>query len=443
MFSAAGLQGVQTMAKQCGDGGEGSESLAARPIGRREFIRTAAALTAAGVVSIGPHAWAARALEGDASRKRLVVVFMRGAVDGLNVVVPTSDGQYYEQRPTIAIPRSGDGAAINLDGHFGLNPALSGLMPYWNDGTLAFIHACGSPDPTRSHFDAQDFMESGTPGIKTTSDGWMNRVLGALPGAHGPTEAVSLGPTVPRILTGRIAVANIPLGRAADHPMPLDNPKIEDAFDRLYSGGDALSRAYREGRVARKRLLGELAADMREADNGAPTPAGFGDDSDRLARLIARDPGIRLAFAALGGWDTHVNEGSNKGQLTNHLKPLGDGLASLAKQVGPAYDDTVILVISEFGRTVHENGNGGTDHGHGNVMWVMGGPVRGRRIYARWQGLEPSALYQERDVPVTTDFREPISQVLRVHMGLGSSEIKRIFPGIPTASGNTAGLIKA
>ena len=431
------------MAKRCGESEERAGGGLARGLGRREFIRAAAALSAAGITLIGPHAWAARALGDDPSRKRLVVVFMRGAVDGLNVVVPTGDGPYYEQRPTIAIPRGGDGGAINLDGHFGLNPALDGLMPYWNDGTLAFVHACGSPDPTRSHFDAQDFMESGTPGVKATSDGWMNRVIAALPGAHGPTAAVSLGPTVPRILSGAMAVANIPLGRAADHPMPLDNPKIEDAFDRLYDGRDALSRAYQEGRVARQRLLGDLMADMREADNGAPGPAGFGNDTDRLARLIARDPGIRLAFAALGGWDTHVSEGSNKGQLTNHLKPLGDGLASFARQLGPAYDDTVILVISEFGRTVHENGNGGTDHGHGNVMWVMGGPVRGRRVYARWNGLDPGALYQERDVPVTTDFREPIGQVLGVHMGLGAPALRRIFPGAPAASGNTSGLIKA
>ncbi len=416
---------------------------AIKPIGRREFLRGAAALSAAGIFMIGPQAWAARALEGDTSRKRLVVVFMRGAVDGLNVVVPYGDTQYYEQRPTIGIPRTGgDRAVIDLDGHFGLNPALDSIMPMWNDGTLAFVHACGSPDPTRSHFDAQDYMESGTPGRKGTGDGWMNRVVAALPGAHGATEAVSLGPTVPRILCGPMAVANIPLGRAAARRLPLDNPKIEAAFDSLYNGDDPLSRAYQEGRVARKRLIVELEQDMTEANNGAPSPEGFSDDTGRLARLIARDPSIRLAFLALGGWDTHVNQGSSQGQLANHLKPLGDGLTSFVKDLGPAYNDTVILVISEFGRTVHENGNGGTDHGHGNVMWVMGGPVRGRRIYARWSGLSREALYQERDVAVTTDFREPIGQVLRTHMSLPPSQIDRIFPERPRDSGNTNGLIR-
>jgi uncharacterized protein (DUF1501 family) len=424
--------------------GNGAGAVPGLAIGRRDFIRGAATLAAAGVVMIGPHAWAARALAGDSSRKRLVVVFMRGAVDGLNLVVPYGEPRYYEQRPTIALPRGGGAdAVLDLDGHFGLNPALAPFMPLWKDGTLAFVHACGSPDPTRSHFDAQYYMESGTPGIRTTGDGWMNRVHAALPGAHDPTEAVSLGPTVPRILSGPLAVANIGLGRAAMRPLPLDNPRIEAAFDRLYSGDGALSRTYREGRAARRKLEAELEQDMTAADNGAPSPKGFPNDTARLARLIARDPGIRLAFLALGGWDTHVNQGAVGGQLANHLKPLSEGLASLVKDLGPAYDDTVILVISEFGRTVHENGNGGTDHGHGNVMWVIGGPVRGRRVYTQWKGLAPAALYQERDLAVTTDFREPIGRVLESHMGLPASRIDRIFPGRPPATGNTGGLLKA
>jgi uncharacterized protein (DUF1501 family) len=412
-------------------------------IGRRQFIRGAATLAAASIVMVGPRAWAARALPGDSSRKRLVVVFMRGAVDGLNVVIPCGDSQYYEQRPTIAIARgSGGGAAIDLDGHFGLNPALESLMPMWKDGTLAFVHACGSPDPTRSHFDAQDYMETGTPGVKSTRDGWMNRVMAALPGTRSPTEAVSLGPTIPRILSGLQTIANVPLGRGAARRLPLDNPEIEVSFDRLYSGDDPLSLAYQEGRAARKKLIADLRGDMTEADNGAPRPYGFPDDTGRLARLIVRDPSIRLAFLSLGGWDTHINQGSAKGQLANHLKPLGDGLANLVNDLGPAYDDTVILVISEFGRTVHENGNAGTDHGHGNVMWVMGGSVRGRRIYAQWHGLAPAHLYQERDVAVTTDFRDPIACVLRSHMGLPAIQIDRIFPARQPDSAYTAGLIK-
>jgi uncharacterized protein (DUF1501 family) len=225
--------------------------------------------------------------------------------------------------------------------------------------------------------------------------------------------------------------------------MPLDNPRIEQAFDRLYDGTGAISRAYKEGRASRKKLLAELEQDMMQADNGAPSPNGFSSDTARIARLIQHDSTIRVAFMALGGWDTHVSQGSVQGQLANHLKPLGDGLASFASQLGPAYNDTVILVISEFGRTVHENGNAGTDHGHGNVMWVMGGPVLGRRVYAHWPGLSRDDLYQGRDVPVTTDFREPISHVLGAHMGLRSDQIGRIFPNRPADSGNLSTLLKA
>ena len=412
-----------------------------RNLHRREFLRAAAVASAAGVLILGPHAWVARAASGDNSRKRLVVIFLRGAVDGLNVVVPYGDSEYYEARPTIALPRSGDGAVLRLDDHFGLNPALGSIMPRWKEGTLAIVHACGSPDPTRSHFDAQDYMESGTPGLKITPDGWMNRVLAALPG-HGPTTAVSLGPVVPRIFAGRTPVANIASGRGAARPLPLDNPRIEAAFDRLYDGRDPISVAYQQGRAARQKLLGELQQDMTEANNGAPSPDGFAQDAEQLARLIQRDASIRLGFMALGGWDTHVNEGALKGQLANHLKQLGDGLAYFTQQLGSAYDDTIILVISEFGRTMHENGNGGTDHGHGNVMWVLGGPVRGGRIYGRWPGLAAGDLYQERDLAVTTDFREPISTVLHGHLGLSAVQVESIFPHRPRDTGNTARVIR-
>ena len=182
-------------------------------------------VSAAGILLLGPNAWAARALEGDSSKQRIVVIFLRGAVDGLNVVVPYGEPNYYDARPTIAIgQRGGEAGVLDLDGFFGLHPALEPMMPYWKDSTLAFVHACGSPDPTRSHFDAQDYMESGTPGVKSTNDGWLNRTLAVMPGSHSPTEALSLGATVPRILAGRMAVANMPLGRAAARPMPLDRP---------------------------------------------------------------------------------------------------------------------------------------------------------------------------------------------------------------------------
>jgi uncharacterized protein (DUF1501 family) len=417
---------------------------AAGTVSRREFLKRAALLGAAGLVTIGPAGWAARATASDGNRRRLVVVFLRGAVDGLNVVVPHGEPAYYENRPTIAIARSGgDGAVINLDGYFGLHPALAPIAPLWNEGTLAFVVACGSPDPTRSHFDAQDYMESGTPGVKRTADGSMNRVLAAMPGTHQPTEALSLGPTVPRILAGPMPVANLPLGNAAARPMPMDRPLIETAFDRLYTGDDPLARAHREGRASRARLMSELQQDMAAASGGAPGPAGFSNDATRLARLVRRDPSIRLAFLALGGWDTHVNQGGASGQLANHLRPLAQGLADFRSALGDAWSETIVLVISEFGRTVHQNGNGGTDRGHANAMWVMGGPVGGRKLYGRWPGLAPSQLYQARDLAVTTDFREPIAIVLAAHLGLGAVQVERVFPGRPAPSGNIKGSLRA
>lgn len=398
---------------------------------RRDFLRLSAGTT---LLSFGPGAWAATAEGGP---KRLVLIFLRGAVDGLNVVVPHAERTYYEVRPTIAIGGPGtDLGALPLDGRFGLHPALAGLLPLWNDKKLAFVHAAGSPSATRSHFDAQLFIENGTPGDSTTREGWMNRLLAALPEPHGPTDAVSVGPTLPQILRGSLPVANMPLGPEAARLMPLDRPEISRAFDRLYAGSDPLSEAYREARAARTELLDDIASEMRRADNGAPPPNGFPRQAARLAHLIRRDRNIRLAFADLGGWDTHVNQGKGKGQLANRLQPLGDGLAALAKGLGKDWEDTVVVVISEFGRTVHENGNGGTDHGHGNVVWVLGGSVHGGRVYGDWPGLAKEQLYQSRDLAVTTDYRTVFAVILERHLGLADNQLAQIFPGLPPTRSN-------
>ena len=403
---------------------------------RREFLKISSLIPALTLQPLGNIGWAARVNDADAGRKRLIVVFLRGAVDGLNLVIPYNESSYYDGRPSIAIPAGGGANALaDLDGQFGLHPALASLMPLWRERSLAFVHACGSPDATRSHFDAQDYMESGTPGVKSTPDGWMNRLLAALPGAHAPTQAVSFGPTLPRIFSGKMTVANVSVGGNATRPMPLDRPVVSDAFDRLYAGNDALSRAYREGQAARKELLGELKQDMEASSNGAPSASGFVEIADQAARLMARDRHIQLAFMAVGGWDTHVNQGASAGQLANHLKPLGDGLANLARQLGAAYGDTAIVVMSEFGRTVRENGNGGTDHGHGNVMWVMGGAVRGGKVYGKWPGLSEENLYQGRDLAITTDFREVIATVLARHLKLDGRKLAGVFPGFhPSAA---------
>ncbi|HVH78847.1 MAG TPA: DUF1501 domain-containing protein [Stellaceae bacterium] len=394
---------------------------------RRNFLALAggAALTP----MLGP-VWAARA---DEAPQRLIVVMLRGAVDGLNVVVPYGEQAYYDVRPTIAIQKPGvENGALPLDKRFALHPALSALMPLWNDKKLAFIHAAGSPDPSRSHFDAQQFIENGTPGHATTPDGWMNRVLAAMPGARNPTDAVSIGPTLPFILRGPVSVANLPLGPNAAQPMAIDQPQVASAFDKLYAGNDKQSITYRQGREARTQLVADMSNDEQKmANNGAPPADALPAMAERLAGMMTRDPHIRLAFASLGGWDTHVNQGAHNGELANRLRPLGEGLATLARALGTDWANTVVVVISEFGRTVHENGNHGTDHGHGNVIWIAGGKVNGGKVYGEWPGLADTQLYQGRDLAMTTDFRHPLALILERHLRLPDKAMAKIFPGMP------------
>jgi len=403
---------------------------------RRDFLRYSAATAGLALLPLGSRGWAVQ--NPGAGKERLVVIFLRGAVDGLNVVVPYTEQNYYALRPSIAIPRPGQNAgALDLDGRFGLHPALQSLTPLWKERTLAFVHASGSPDGSRSHFEAQAYMETGTPGVKTTHDGWMNRVLAALPGQHAPTEAVNFGRTLPKILEGRMPVASIPghdRGHGHETDAPTQDANANAIFDRMYIGSDAISVAYREGRQAQTQLMSDLARDMREAAAGAPTPKGFADDGAKLCKLMRQDPTIQLAFFALSGWDTHVREGASDGQLANHLKALGEGLSQIRSGLGDIYSRTVVLVISEFGRTAHENGNGGTDHGHGNVIWVMGGAVNGGKVYGSWPGLDEDELHEGRDLAVTTDFRTVIASVLQHHMRMPADSMARLFPAAPTDS---------
>ncbi len=404
---------------------------------RRKFLRTIAAAGAGllpGVLPLGGASWAPSGYEP--RDRKLIVVMLRGAVDGLSVVVPYAEANYYRARTSIAIPRPGqDGGALDLDGRFGLHPALASLQPLWQQGTLAFVHATGSPDPTRSHFDAQDYMESGTPGRKSTADGWMNRLLATLPGPAAPTRALSIGPVMPRILSGPVSVTNLGSGPGATRPTLIDRPAIGAAFAQLYSGDDKLSRAYQEAQTSRQSVMATLDDEMQAASGGAPLPNGFPNDAARLARLMRGDARIQLAFMALGGWDTHANQGAAQGQLANRLAPLGQGLAALVEGLGKAYDNTMIVVMSEFGRTVRQNGNGGTDHGHGNVMWLMGGRVTGGKMLGPWPGLDESRLYEGRDLAVATDYRTVLASALREHLALTDAQLDRVFPGRTDRSG--------
>ena len=405
---------------------------------RRAFLTGTAA--AGMMLPFGRAAWAAR-LGGPGPR--LVVVFLRGAVDGLNVVVPYTDAAYYDDRPTIAVARPrDDGGVRDLDGRFGLHPALDALMPLWRKRQLAFVHACGSPDPDRSHFEAQAYMETATPGVPGTTTGWMNRLAAAMH-FDRPSDMVAFGATTPLIVRGPTAVATFPTGRAAARPQPIDRDPVRQAFDPLYETDPRLAAVWREARQARAKLLSDMESDMSASAEGAPDPQGFPTDAAHAARMMVADPGVRLVFFQLGGWDTHVNQGAAKGQLAGHLKPLGDGLAALCTGLGPVWDETAVLVISEFGRTAHENGNRGTDHGHGNAHWLLGGRIGGARVYADWRGLSQDALHQQRDLPVTTDFRSVIALVMQRHLNLPAAAFARVLPGFAPDFRNIAPMLAA
>lgn len=400
----------------------GSSRAPARP-GRRRAIAAGLALAGAPAVHAAP--------EG-VDRRALVVVMLRGAVDGLSVVVPHGDPEYTRVRREIAIaPPGAEGGALPLDASFGLHPALSALSPHWASGRLAFVHASGSPDPTRSHFDAQDFMESATPGRRTTPDGWLNRLLAELGPPDGAgVRGISVGPTMPRLLVGAAQVASLPGGAAANRRAAVPAGPVGEALDRLYSGDPHASAAWAALRESSAMIA---AADDLPAMDAAVAPgalpfAALPAEAMRLGRLLAREPSIRAASFSLGGWDTHVNQGGARGQLANRLQALANGLDALARGLGPRFDDTVVLVMSEFGRTVAQNGTQGTDHGHGNAMWLLGGRVRGARVHGRWPGLETAALHDGRDLAITTDFRQVIAQVLERHLRLDDARIARVLP---------------
>jgi uncharacterized protein (DUF1501 family) len=398
---------------------------------RRQFLLAATGL----LLPIGSTGMAARAADGDP--RRLIVIFLRGAVDGLSVVVPHGEEEYYDARRSIALAQpKRDNGVLDLDGHFGLHPSLAPLLPLWRENSLGFVHACGSPDPTRSHFDAQLFMENGTAGHGAGTDGWMNRLLGQLPGPATASRALAFGPQVPRILTGAQPVANVGSGARADRKLPIDRPEVAEAFAHLYGGDDRLSQNLQDARQTRMRIQGDMGEEsVMTGSEGAPNADGFAADAQRLAKLMRRDPEIRLAFFALGGWDTHIRQGNAEGALARNLKGLGDGLAQLASGLGPVYGDSLILVMSEFGRTVHENGNGGTDHGHGNVLWALGGPVAGGKVGGVWPGLSEDRLYERRDLAITSDYRSVLGPAVATHFGLAPQSAGSLFPGGPAVGG--------
>ena len=367
---------------------------------------------------------------------RLVLVLLRGGMDGLSLVVPHGDGAYYANRSTIALARPGDAdGVLPLDALFGLHPAASALLPWWEAKQLAFVHASGSADPSRSHFDAQDSMETGTPGRKDTRDGWMNRLASVLGPASPSAEArrmlaVGLGPTLPRILQGEAPVASMEGSRTAARGQSPEEQAVA-AFSALYDGADPLARSMQQFNANRREMLAALGSDDPKADAGALSLAGLARDTNRLGRLMAADRRVRLAFVPVAGWDTHVNQGGARGQLAGKFTLLAQGLDALARGLGEQLRETTILVLSEFGRTVRQNGNGATDHGHGNVALLLGAGVRGGKVHGEWPGLESAALYEGRDLAVTTDFRALIAEVLEQRFRLPDRALASVLPEAP------------
>ena len=376
---------------------------------------------------------------GSPASRTLIVVFQRGAVDGLSLLVPHAESAYYAARASTAIPRPGaSGGALDLDGHFGLHPVLEPLLPLWKSGRMAAVAAAGSPDNTRSHFDAQDYMESGTPGQKSTRDGWLNRLLlsQAESGRASPFAAVAMTAQTPRSFAGRApVVAMTSLERFAVNAGAYSD-SMSGGFEQLWqqAGADALADAGQETFEALQ-YLQQSGAARRPAENGAVYPTGaFGQGLRQLAQLVKAGVGLRLGFAESGGWDTHVNQGAGAGQLANRLREFGQGIAAFLTDLGPSRDEVMLVTMSEFGRTVRENGSRGTDHGHGNTMLLFGNALNGGRVHGRWPGLEKSQLHEGRDLEITTDFRSVLAEVAQRH--LRASNLANVFPGFsPQAVG--------
>ena len=411
---------------------------------RRFFLRNGA-LALAGTATIpGFLVRSVLAEVANTRRGRLVVIFQRGAVDGLNVVVPYREKNYYAMRPTIGIAAN---QVLDLDGFFGLHPSMAALKPLYEHGQLAIVHAAGSPDMSRSHFDAQDYMESGTPGIKSTQDGWLNRALQAEDLRHSTEHtafrALALGSQVPLTLKGKIpalALGNVNNFAVGGHVEAPVSPAAS-AFQAMYAeSGDSILHATGEETFEAVKML-------RAADPGQYSPAAgveypnssFGNNMKQIAQLLKANLGVEAAFTDVSGWDTHINQGGVEGQLSNRLRDFSDSIAAFWRDMGDQAEDVTLVTMSEFGRTARQNGTGGTDHGHANAMFVLGGRVKGGKVYGRWPGLADHELNEGRDLAVTTDFRAVLGEV--VSQSIGANNFELMFPGAKLDAGRLLRLV--
>jgi uncharacterized protein (DUF1501 family) len=401
---------------------------------RRVFLKGGAlAIVGTSVIPsfLARAVYAAETVGAGTGKRRLVVLFQRGAADGLNIVAPYAEPAYYAMRPSIALPRPrGSEGLIDLDGFFGLHPSMAAFKPLWDSRHLAIVHAAGSPDNTRSHFDAQDYMESGTPGVKSTEDGWLNRVLGGTNEEEAsPFRAVAMGGSLPRTLAGPSPA--VAMGNIRDFTVGGRGPAgniVGGSFESMYEQSvDTVLHGAGSETFDAVKMLRSANPEKYKPAAGVSYPRGrFGDSLLQVAQLIKADLGVEVAFADIGGWDHHVNEGGVQGQIANITREFSQAIAAFWTDLGDMAGDTVIVTMSEFGRTARENGNRGTDHGHANVMFVLGGPVKGGKVYGRWPGLQPEQLHEGRDLAVTTDFRQVLGEAVYRH--LGNRQLDKVFP---------------
>ena len=363
-------------------------------------------------------------------RRTLVTIFQRGAMDGIMAVAPLGDPGLAKLRPGLALPERGEGALLDLGNGFGLHPAFAPLVPHWRDGTLAIVHGVGSPDPTRSHFDAQDFMETGTPGRKGTPSGWLNRAASMLPGEAGSFRALSMTAALPRSLAGEepvLAVADLEQFRLLGRRRLPTGATTANGFESLYeqTSSELLRGTGRESFDAIETVR-RLDVSGYRPDHGAEYPASkLGRALRQIALLVKSDVGLEIAFAESDGWDTHVRQGA--GVFANRASDLAEAIAAFRADLGPRGDDDVLMTMTEFGRTLHENGSGGTDHGRGSCLFVLGSEVRGGKVHGTLPRLREDELEDGRDLPVTTDFRAVFAGVAGPHLGLGDDDL--LFPG--------------
>ena len=405
---------------------------------RRFFLKTSGiGLASFGFMAAAPdflhHFASAQTKSAFGKKKVLVTIFQRGAVDGLNMIVPHGDPEYYDLRRSIAVPQPGKTeGAIDLDGHFGLHPSMQPLERFWKSNQFAVIHAAGSPDNTRSHFDAQDYMESGTPGVKGTRDGWLNRALQATATKEeSPFRAVSMTQSLPRALYGK--APSVAMTNLSDFTIKagLYTTDLKGGFEGLYeqNAKDSLGETGKETFEAVNFLRSANPAQY-SPENGAVYPnTEFGRSMTQIAQLIKAGVGLEMAFTDTGReirWDTHTNQGGARGQLANFLAMFSQAIAAFAIDLGKRMDNVLVLTMSEFGRTARENGSRGTDHGHGNAMLVLGNSVKGGKVYGDWEGLRDDQLNEGRDLAVTTDFRDVFSEIAQKH--LGTKNLRSIFP---------------